>query len=226
MKQHLTRYTLSHSLPLSFLSPQKLMFKEFEEAHARMKGTDTSDWGSSGDVKYHLGTAFTREYDDNRKLHMSLLANPSHLETVDPVVVGKIRAKQDAYVLLHPSFVTVAVAHVVRVWGCRCCCCSFSFRFMGATVGEYSAYTNNGKPHVLMTKDSLPEGVKRAMGVIIHGDAAFAGQGVVFETMQMCLLPNYHTAGTVHVICNNQVGFTTNPVCAYVHLVSFSSTIN
>ena len=76
------------------------MFKEFSEAHVQLEKhankNGAVDWSSSGDVKYHLGTAFTRVYPDNRKLHMSLMANPSHLETVDPVVAGKIRAKQDA----------------------------------------------------------------------------------------------------------------------------------
>jgi 2-oxoglutarate dehydrogenase complex dehydrogenase (E1) component-like enzyme len=86
---------------------QELLFKEFSEAHVDLEAysktvTTPGDFSSSGDVKYHLGTAFTRVYPDDRKLHMTLLANPSHLETVDPVVAGKIRAKQDAYVSSYP----------------------------------------------------------------------------------------------------------------------------
>ena len=108
----------------------------------------------TGDVKYHLGTSYTRQYLDGRKIHLSLLANPSHLEAVDPVVVGKVRAKQF---------------------------------YDGDEFGE------------------------KTCPILIHGDAAFAGQGVIYETMQLSQLVNYSTGGTLHVILNNQIGFTTTP---------------
>ena len=107
----------------------------------------------SGDVKYHLGTSSDREPNGN-KVHLSLTANPSHLEAVNPVVVGKVRAKQDQR-------------------------------------GDAAR--------------------KEVMGLLLHGDAAFAGQGVVAETLALGDLVDYTTGGTVHIIVNNQIGFTTAP---------------
>jgi 2-oxoglutarate dehydrogenase E1 component len=115
--------------------------------------TNPADVGGSGDVKYHLGTSSDREFD-GRKVHLSLLPNPSHLEAVDPVVLGKARGVQ-----------TVKGDH------------------QGDTV--------------------LP--------MLLHGDAAFAGQGVVWECLSFSGLPGYGTGGTIHFIVNNQVGFTTSP---------------
>ncbi|MDA8371033.1 MAG: multifunctional oxoglutarate decarboxylase/oxoglutarate dehydrogenase thiamine pyrophosphate-binding subunit/dihydrolipoyllysine-residue succinyltransferase subunit, partial [Nocardiopsaceae bacterium] len=109
----------------------------------------------SGDVKYHLGTEGTFETLDGEKIAISLAANPSHLETVNPVAEGIVRAKQDLL---------------------------------------------NKGPHGFTV---LP--------LLIHGDAAFAGQGVVAETLNLSQLRGYRTGGTVHVIVNNQVGFTTSP---------------
>ena len=109
---------------------------------------------SSGDVKYHLGASHDRQMSNGKKMHLSLTANPSHLEIVNPVVSGKVRAKQDQY------------------------------------------------------KD---EERKKVMGLTLHGDAAFAGQGSVAETLAMADLRGYRTGGTVHVIVNNQIGFTTAP---------------
>lgn len=87
------------SLPFLPFIPQELIFKEFSESHVDLqrysKALEAGDWSSSGDVKYHLGTSFDRKYEDGRVLHLALVANPSHLEAVDPVVVGKVRAKQD-----------------------------------------------------------------------------------------------------------------------------------
>jgi 2-oxoglutarate dehydrogenase E1 component len=115
---------------------------------------DFPEWvASSGDVKYHLGTSSDRETPDG-KVHLSLLSNPSHLEAVDPVVVGKVRAKLDI---------------------------------------------NNDDE-----KTSV-------MGVMLHGDAAFAGQGLVSEVLALSELRGYRTGGTVHIIVNNQIGFTTSP---------------
>ena len=116
--------------------------------------TAEDEYSGSGDVKYHLGTTFEREYPDGRKLYLSLLANPSHLEAVNPIVMGKARAKM-----------------------------------------HYSKDPNG---------DTV-------VPVLLHGDAAFAGQGVVYESMQMTRLEGYSTGGTVHIVTNNQVGFTADP---------------
>jgi len=116
----------------------------------------SEDFGS-GDVKYHLGVSDDREFDGN-KVHLSLAPNPSHLEVVAPVVIGKTRAKQQM------------------------------------ASGTYQSHN--------------PEQV---MSVILHGDSAFAGQGVVMETFQLSQLVGYRTGGTIHVVVNNQIGFTTTP---------------
>jgi len=130
--------------------PLEMIFKEF--AGTNIPAGD--DYSVSGDVKYHLGTNCTNRYPDGRVVYLTMLANPSHLEAVDPVVAGKARAKM------------------------------------------YNLNDSEGR---------------KVMPLLLHGDAAFAGQGVVYETMQMSQLNGYQTGGTVHVICNNQVGFTTNP---------------
>ncbi len=111
------------------------------------------NYKGSGDVKYHLGYSSDRLIND-QKLHLSLNANPSHLEAVDPVVLGKVRSKQDL---------------------------------------------RNDKNR------------KSVAGILLHGDAAFAGQGLVAETLSMCGLKGYETGGTLHLIINNQIGFTTSP---------------
>jgi 2-oxoglutarate dehydrogenase E1 component len=125
------------------------VFKEFEG------NTDTKSVQGSGDVKYHLGTEGTFESLKGNKVKVSLAANPSHLEAVNPVLEGIVRAKLD------------------RIDGPR---------------------------------DQFP-----VVPVLIHGDAAFAGQGVVPETLNMAALRGYKTGGTIHLVINNQVGFTTPP---------------
>jgi len=113
-----------------------------------------SDEGS-GDVKYHLGMCHERiNHLTNKNIKLSIVANPSHLEAVDPVVQGKTRAEQF---------------------------------YMGDDQG------------------------KKVMSILLHGDAAFAGQGVVYETFHLSDLPHYTTHGTVHIVVNNQIGFTTDP---------------
>jgi len=130
--------------------PHRAIFHEFKG------GSTTPDAvEGSGDVKYHLGASSDREFDQN-KVHLSLTANPSHLEIVDPVVLGKVRAKQD---------------------------------LLGAT----------------------PEDRTMVMPLLIHGDASFAGQGVVAESFGLSGLRGHRTGGSVHFIVNNQIGFTTNP---------------
>lgn len=114
----------------------------------------------TGDVKYHLGTSRTRQLRNGGEMHLSMTANPSHLECVNPVVEGKVRAKQ-----------TLAL--------------------------EKNA--------------NLPSKTDAAMSVLLHGDAAFAGQGVVGEQLEMAGLADFSTGGTIHVIVNNQIGFTTVP---------------
>ncbi|KAL2839975.1 thiamine diphosphate-binding protein [Aspergillus pseudoustus] len=128
--------------------PNESIFSEFAGS------TEPSDEGS-GDVKYHLGMNFERPTPSGKRVQLSLVANPSHLEAEDPVVLGKARAIQH--------------------------------------------YNNDEKNF-----DS-------AMGVLLHGDAAFAAQGVVYETMGFHSLPAYSTGGTIHIVVNNQIGFTTDP---------------
>ena len=135
--------------------PMPLIFKEFSGTHYNIAdhlkdADDDSHWGMSGDVKYHLGTSMDRTYPDGRRVHLSLVANPSHLECVNPLVVGKARAKQ-----------------------------------------FYSGNT--------------PEDTKAVVPILLHGDAAFAGQGIVYETMQMAGVADFDTGGTIHVVVNNQV---------------------
>jgi len=128
--------------------PYRAIFHEFAGG-----ATNPADVGGSGDVKYHLGTSSDREFD-GISVHLSLLPNPSHLEAVNPVVLGKARATM----------------------------------------------TYRGDKH---GKTVLP--------ILLHGDAAFAGQGVVAECLGFSGLPGYGTGGTLHFIINNQVGFTTSP---------------
>ena len=129
--------------------PHRALFHEFKGGSASPDEVD-----GSGDVKYHLGASSDREFDGN-SVHLSLTANPSHLEIVDPVVLGKVRAKQDQL-------------------------------------------------------DDFIERVK-VMGVLIHGDAAFAGQGVVAECFGLSGLRGHRSGGSLHFIVNNQIGFTTYP---------------
>ncbi|MDZ5699256.1 2-oxoglutarate dehydrogenase E1 component [Chelativorans sp. M5D2P16] len=137
--------------------PHRAIFHEFKG------GSFTpDDVEGSGDVKYHLGASSDREFDGN-SVHLSLTANPSHLEIVNPVVMGKARAKQD------------------QIYG----------RIREEIV-------------------PLPERAK-VMPLLLHGDAAFAGQGVVAECFGLSGLRGHRVAGTVHFIINNQIGFTTNP---------------
>eukprot|EP01041_Mallomonas_annulata_P010258 gene10258-21403_t len=137
--------------------PMPQIFREFEGTHYEMDEHMNNDWSSSGDVKYHLGTSMDRSYPDGRRVHLGLVANPSHLEAVNPVVIGKVRAKQ----------------------------------FLSGNREE----------------DKL-----KHMAVLLHGDAAFAGQGIVYETLQMARVADFAVGGTIHVIVNNQVGFTTDPI--------------
>ena len=130
--------------------PHRVLFHEFKGGSATPDEVE-----GSGDVKYHLGASSDREFDGN-KVHLSLAPNPSHLEIVDPVVLGKVRAKQDQ---------------------------------LGAT----------------------PEDRSMALPLLIHGDAAFAGQGVVAECFGLSELKGYRTGGSLHFIVNNQIGFTTYP---------------
>jgi 2-oxoglutarate dehydrogenase E1 component len=144
---------MAHRGRLNILSnvmgkPAQAIFHEFAGG-----ATNPADVGGSGDVKYHLGTSTDREFDGN-KVHLSLLPNPSHLEAVDPVVLGKVRAVQT---------------------------------IMGDAQGD------------------------KVLPMLLHGDAAFAGQGVVWECLSFSGLPGYATGGTIHFIINNQVGFTTSP---------------
>jgi 2-oxoglutarate dehydrogenase E1 component len=137
--------------------PHRAIFHEFKGGSAA-----PDDVEGSGDVKYHLGASSDREFDGN-KVHLSLTANPSHLEIVDPVVMGKARAKQD--------------------------------QLFGRNREEIVPLDERAK----------------VLPLLIHGDAAFAGQGVVAECLGLSGLKGHRVAGTLHVIINNQIGFTTNP---------------
>jgi 2-oxoglutarate dehydrogenase E1 component len=128
--------------------PYRAIFNEFAGGSA-----NPQDVGGSGDVKYHLGTSSDREFDGN-KVHLSLQANPSHLEAVNPVVLGKARAVQ-----------------VIK----------------GDAEGD------------------------KVLPILLHGDAAFAGQGIVWECLSFSGLPGYGIGGCIHFVINNQVGFTTSP---------------
>lgn len=127
--------------------PNESIFSEFTGSKAFDEG--------SGDVKYHLGMNYARPTTLGKHVNLSLVANPSHLEALDPVVLGKTRA-------------------------------------------------------ILHYKNDIPT-FKKSMSILLHGDAAFAGQGVVYETMGFANLPAYSTGGTIHIIVNNQIGFTTDP---------------
>ena len=132
--------------------------KSYGQVFDEFEGNGVIEGAGTGDVKYHLGTVGVFSGTDGVSTRVSLAANPSHLETVDGVVEGIVRAKQDRIGL-----------------------------------GE-KGYT--------------------VMPVLVHGDAAFAGQGVVYETLNMSQLPAYRTGGTVHIIVNNQIGFTTGSASA------------
>ncbi|KAG6554594.1 hypothetical protein Mapa_003612 [Marchantia paleacea] len=133
--------------------PLRQIFNEFSGG-IKPAEVEAGGYTGSGDVKYHLGTSYDRPTTSGKTIHLSLVANPSHLEAVAPVVIGKTRAKQ-----------------------------------------YYSQDTKRLKH----------------MAVLLHGDGSFSGQGVVYETLHLSDLINYSTGGTVHIVVNNQVAFTTDP---------------
>ncbi|GKZ01039.1 hypothetical protein MPSEU_001055300 [Mayamaea pseudoterrestris] len=139
--------------------PMPLIFSEFQGSHYKVEDhvKEQDKYAISSDVKYHLGSSMDRTYPDGRRVHLSLVANPSHLECVNPVVVGKARAKQ--------------------------------------------YYCGN-----------RAEDRRNVVPLLMHGDAAIAGQGIVYETMQMAGVEDFDVGGTIHVIVDNQIGFTTNPI--------------
>lgn len=128
--------------------PYRAIFNEFQGGSFKPEDVD-----GSGDVKYHLGASSDRDFDGNT-VHLSLTANPSHLEAVNPVVLGKVRAKQDQ-------------------------------------LGDTER--------------------RSVMAILLHGDAAFAGQGIVAEGFQLSGIRGHRTGGTMHIVVNNQIGFTTAP---------------
>lgn len=131
-----------------------IMGKTYEQIFSEFEGTAKLDQTmGSGDVKYHMGYGSEVTTVNNKTVHLKLMPNPSHLEAVDPVVVGFARAKAD--VMHHSDF-------------------------------------------------------DRILPILIHGDASVAGQGVVYEVLQMCNLKGYYTGGTMHFVINNQIGFTTD----------------
>jgi 2-oxoglutarate dehydrogenase E1 component len=133
-----------------------IMDKSLREIFAAFEDADADRYLGSGDVKYHLGYSTDRKLENGKQVHLTLTFNPSHLEFVDPVVEGRVRAKQD--------------------------------------------------------RRGTADARRRILPLLVHGDAAFMGQGVVAETLNFSGIEGYTTGGTVHVIVNNQIGFTTNPV--------------
>ncbi|CAO5674537.1 MAG: 2-oxoglutarate dehydrogenase E1 component [Holosporales bacterium] len=146
-------FGMSHRGRLSVLT--NVLNKSYTSIFAQFEGLPAipQDIEASSDVKYHLGHSSDITID-GKKIHLTLLPNPSHLEAVDPIVLGKVRAVQDS----------------------------------------------------LKDNDR-----KKVMGILIHGDAAFAGQGIVAETLLLSKLEGYQTGGIVHIVVNNQIGFTTLP---------------
>ena len=142
---HRGRLNILHNI---FGKPFRAIISEFLGNPANPENA-----GGSGDVKYHMGASSDREFDD-KIVHLSLAPNPSHLEIVDPVVIGRVRAKQH------------------------------------------------------QRQDTARQ---KVVGILLHGDAAFAGQGVVGETFAFSALRGYRTGGTIHIVVNNQIGFTTSP---------------
>ncbi|MDP2385226.1 MAG: 2-oxoglutarate dehydrogenase E1 component [Bacteroidota bacterium] len=142
---------MPHRGRLSVLT--NIMNKTYKDVFTEFEGRPSEDSLFDGDVKYHMGYSSDQISNSGKKIHMSLTPNPSHLETVNPVVEGIVRAKIDN--------------------------------------------RHNG--------DS-----SKALAILLHGDAAIAGQGIVYEVLQMSQLDGYKTGGTIHFVVNNQVGFTTN----------------
>ena len=131
-----------------------IMGKTYEQIFSEFEGTAVLDQTmGSGDVKYHMGYSSDIKTSSDKEVHLKLMQNPSHLEAVDPVVLGFARAKADVL------------------------------------------YENN---------------FSKVLPILIHGDASIAGQGIVYEILQMCNLNGYHTGGTIHFVINNQIGFTTD----------------
>ncbi len=143
---------MAHRGRLNILA--NIMGKTYEQIFSEFEGTAVMDQTmGSGDVKYHMGYGSEITTPDDKTVHLKLMPNPSHLEAVDPVVVGFARAKAD--VLYNSDF-------------------------------------------------------DKILPILIHGDASVAGQGVVYEVLQMCNLKGYYTGGTIHFVINNQIGFTTD----------------
>ena len=142
---------MSHRGRLNVLA--NLLGKTYEEIFSEFEGLEYKENSFAGDVKYHLGYSGDVTTSSGHKIHLSVAPNPSHLEAVDPVVQGIVRAKIDN--------------------------------------------TSGGNENMIAP-------------ILIHGDAAIAGQGVVYEVIQMSQLKGYRTGGTIHLVINNQIGFTTN----------------
>ncbi|HEX5000946.1 MAG TPA: 2-oxoglutarate dehydrogenase E1 component, partial [Bacteroidia bacterium] len=145
---------MAHRGRLNILA--NILNKTYEDIFTEFEGKEYEDHSFDGDVKYHLGFSSDITTESGKKVHLSLTPNPSHLEAVDPVVQGIVRAKIDT---------------------------------QGGTINDIAP-------------------------ILIHGDAAVAAQGVVYEVIQMSQLKGYGTGGTIHIVVNNQIGFTTNYIDA------------
>jgi 2-oxoglutarate dehydrogenase E1 component len=147
---------------------QQIVGRGPAEIFANFEDVDPRSVLGGGDVKYHIGSTGDYTSPDGRVIHIHLVSNPSHLEAVDPVVMGRVRAKQ--------SRLTPYVA------------------------------SSSG------TQEAWDQAREQVLGIVIHGDAAFAGQGIWAETLNFSGLPGFETGGAVHVIANNLIGFTATPI--------------
>ena len=163
----------------------KLIFTEFEDTHP-----PASSQGD-GDVKYHKGYSSDHVTAQGNKIHVMLAANPSHLEAVNPVVEGRARAKQAMYSRRPEEEGSVTAADLA--------------------TGPRACHPVSGAARKADPPYPTAESRRLVIPVLIHGDAAFPGQGIVWETLNLAMLDGYTTGGTIHFIINNQVGFTTNP---------------
>ncbi len=168
------------------------MGKSYKKVFAEFEGNiDPDSFQGTGDVKYHLGATGVHKAGDGHEINLLMMPNPSHLESVNPVVEGAARAIQDQ--------IRQKQEELLAKQGSN------------HTVSDTKSGEQSSGALTDGTGTELENPEKRVLPLLIHGDAAFAGQGVVAETLNMSQLDGYKTGGTIHLIINNQIGFTTLP---------------